>query len=735
MLPERFRLRPVPSSRDQFESVCRLLRDKRFTEVVNACDAGREGELIFRYVYELAGSSLRVRRLWISSMTDEALTNGLAGLRDGHTYDNLAAAARCRSEADWLVGLNATRAVTVRHRTKGTAPLYSIGRVQTPTLGLVAKREQEIRAFVPADYWEIKANLRKQLPPIDGADEASHSNEEVSRHNKRQSASEASGATAFEATWQWFKPKTSRLARREDAELVVQRCQAHAEEGLEQAPVVERVQHKRSREAPPLLFDLTSLQRTANRRFGLSAEQTLQAAQALYERQKLVTYPRTDSRYLSSDMKGEMAGLFRSLAKNETYRAFAQALVAKPPELSKRVFDDKKVSDHHAIIPTAKQAPPQLGRDEARIYDLIVRRFIGVFFPDAVFALSEIVVRVGAAPGVPPHSTAKGDVAQEASAEAGPELLVQDGDPPLIVACPPQPDRFVARGRVRLEPGWQVVAGLGDRSSASPEPARRSPASTRSRAAKTADKPSGPDRDGATLPVLEEGDRLEGLFKSVSKQTRPPPHHTEASLLLAMETAGRAIEDDELREAMKDTGLGTPATRAATIETLIRRQFIRRERKQIRVTETGLALIEALPVPSLASAELTGQWEARLARVARGEDTRAAFMEGITAYVREAVAAISKARLGVQSSASTSREAPPAPRGAASSHRMRPQFAVNDLQCPQCKAGALMAGRRGWGCTRWKMGCRFVVPFEQSGRQLTRAELEKHVASRAAGGP
>ena len=391
MLPVGFKLRPVPGTRDQLGAVRELLRDRRFDEVVNACDAGREGELIFRYVYELAGCRLPIKRLWISSLTDESIRAGFARLRPGGELDALADAARCRSEADWLVGMNATRAVTVSARTAapapraarppghgrrahGDSPLYSIGRVQTPTLAILVRRELEIRQFRPRDYWEVRG-LFVPLGPGDGAEKVI-------------------------ATWGITVPDAkairSRLAERPLAEAIVARGEIAARGS--DGPVVEQLRQKRVREPPPLLFDLTSLQRTANRRYGLSATATLAAAQALYERYKILTYPRTDSRHLTSDMAKELPKLFGALAALPDYARFAQPLLDSPPPQARRVFDDSKVSDHHAIVPTGKPVRlDELPRDERRVFDLVARRFLAAFHPDAEFALTDVVIRVGAA--------------------------------------------------------------------------------------------------------------------------------------------------------------------------------------------------------------------------------------------------------------------------------------------------------------------------------------------------
>ncbi len=705
MIPPAFKVRPVDSTRDQLRAVRELLCDRRFSEVVNACDAGREGELIFRYVYDIAGSRLPVRRLWISSMTDEAIARGFAALKPGAEYDALGDAARCRSEADWLVGMNATRAVTVTHRDRAPAarpkaapaagnraakatrsPVYSIGRVQTPTLAIVVRRELSISAFRPEDYWEVRGAFST-------SGDAPRASFNAGWGTRAASAGTNAGANGS-ATVNRFG--TQALA----AELVA-RTSAHGAAADVAGPVVESLRGKKTREPAPQLFDLTSLQRTANRRFGLSATRTLEAAQALYERHKVLTYPRTDARTLSSDLVGEMPKLFRGLVQIPEYAPFAQTLLGAPPARSKRVFDDAKVHDHHAIIPTGKAVRlDALQADERRVFDLVVRRFLGVFYPDAEFALTDVVVRVGdgGAAAVPRRDKGgeSGTPARAPGAEGAAPI-----EETVLSALPPPPDRFFARGRVRLVAGWQEVAQLGE---------------TRRGEGKDPDAEAEPT---STLPPLSEGQRLEGAFESVAKQTKPPPRHTEATLLGAMEYAGREIEDEALRAAMKDTGLGTPATRAATIETLVRRTFVSRQGKQLVPTAMGIALIEGLPVASLASPELTGSWEARLARVARGQETRAAFMNDIARYVGEVVDAIRRSPSGRGAT-------PPAPAAPASTTKAPATAAVSSattLTCPRCKQGPLLAGKRGWGCSRWREGCSFVVWFESAGKRLTDTQL------------
>jgi DNA topoisomerase-3 len=593
--------------------------------------------------------------------------------------------------------------VTLRHRRGDASTLFSIGRVQTPTLAILVEREKQIRAFVPEDYWLLKADY-----------------------------STASGAK-FPAAF--VLGKQGRFAKPELAEAVRDRDDDHAAAQDPLGPRVESLKQTKTREPPPLLFDLTSLQRTANKRFGLSAKATLEAAQALYERHKVLTYPRTDSRHLSADMMKEMEKVVGGVAKIADYAGFAQALLDHPPSMGKRVFDDSKVSDHHAIIPTGRPVDPKsLGRDEQRIFDLVVRRFLGVFYPDAEFAHTEAVVRVG-------------------PDESGAPPAPVDEERATITALPPLPDRYLARGKVRLVAGWQEVAGFGDDDEAG------------GKSGKKGKRKDDDDEEAAgSLPPLSEGERLSGSFAVLAKKTKPPTRHTEATLLSAMENAGKLVDDEELRAAMKDSGLGTPATRAAIIETLLKRGFVVREGKHLVPTPTGIGLLDALPVQSLASPELTGNWEARLARIARGQDSRPAFMADIVAYVKEAVDAIRKAapmaelppppvararkvvrkskklegEAVVASAASStpgksSTSRPPAARTeAAPAAPARAGQGIGDLVCPACRQGHIIAGKRGWGCSRWREGCKFVVWFEEDGKRRSEADLRALVARASA---
>jgi DNA topoisomerase-3 len=664
MIPERFALRPVDATRKQWSVVKRLLRDGRFTRVINACDAGREGELIFRHCYELARSRLPVMRLWVSSLTDAALRSSLAKLVPGHRYDALADAARCRAEADWLVGINATRALTVLGRAGSEAPgpLLSVGRVQTPTLAMVVERERAIRTFIPRDYWEVYGEFR-----LDTNDLRSDANE------------------CFRGRWE--HDRRAALATRELADALVARASRATAR-------VERVATRAQRVPPPLLFDLTTLQRRANTRFAWSAQRTLDLAQALYETHKLITYPRTDARHLSEDLRSELPAIFDALATVPSYAPAVASVRSEAAHAGKRVFDDTKVDDHHAIVPTTRRPDlRQLGPDEARLYDMVVRSFVGVFMPDAEFELTTIVVRVGDGAGVP------------VEVEAPESTPAREGERPtrFVDELPPPPDAFVARGRVRKVAGWQAFLG----------PLH-------------ADGRDDTDAPQA-LPVLQVGDTLTAHYHHEPKTTQPPRRYTEASLLAAMESCGKDVDDDGLRAVLKDSGLGTPATRAAILETLLKRAYLARHGKALVPTPLGEALVAAIPVAALRSAELTGRWEARLARMTRGEERREDFMRDIENFVR---ALVDEFRQGSpvepprQETVTKPRRVPRnTARTARASRRSAHPGEDTGLTCPVCARGTLLRGNRAWGCARWREGCQTVIPYEFGGRRITDAQL------------
>jgi DNA topoisomerase III len=626
MIPERFELRLRRDTAERFAVIRRLLEDPSVDEVVNACDAGREGELIFRYVLQLAGAAPPVRRLWLASLTPAAIRQAWGRLRPGADFDPLADAARSRSEADWLVGLNATRAMTCLARQAGGGRVLSIGRVQTPTLAMVVDRDRAIEAFVPEPTFQVRATFRAQAP---------------------------AGPATWEATW--FRPRdgsrdgppspeprrpkgeappAERLPSRQVAEALAEAVQGRT--GL-----LEVAETRRIVDRPPPLYDLTSLQRRANQRYGLPAQRTLDVAQALYERHKLITYPRTDARHLTPDQIPELPGLARGLARMEVYRPHAQAVLARFDDGFRpgpRVVDASEVGDHHAILPTGRPAHELgLSPDEKRVFDLVARRFLAVLSEDALFDRTTVVVAV-------------------------------DGPLPEPLEAPA---RFRARGRVCVREGWRAV-----------DPPGRST-----------------ERE---LPRLTPGDPADAVETQVVEgETRPPRPYDDASLLKAMETAGKELDDAALRRALRSAGLGTPATRAAILQTLLQRGFVRRDGRHLRATERGTALIEALPTEILKSAALTGRWERRLAGIAEGRDSRAAFMRDVAELVTGICADIGQA------------EAPTGPAFAA------PEGAAEPVgTCPRC-GGQVVERPRVWACG----GCPLVIFREMSGRTLSRRML------------
>jgi len=560
LLPSEWPLVVAEGTRAQFAVVKKVLRDPEVREVVCATDAGREGELIFRYIAEAAGCRKPVRRLWISSLTPDAIRRGFASLRPLSELDPLADSAHARARADWLVGMNLSRASTLAH-----GELFSVGRVQTPTLALLVEREKAIRAFVPDDYIEVQATFAPETPearPAAGAGRPPVESEDGK----------------YPGTW--FRgdrptPEARRLPKDgAEAKAIVERVRTGRAE-------VESVEAETRRLPPPLLYDLTELQRHANRVHGLSAKETLAAAQSLYETRKLLTYPRTDSRHLSRDVAASLPVVVTAIA--EPYAPLLAPRTGERP-LGRRFVDDAKVTDHHAVVPTAvSPAGVDLTHHERLVYDLVCRRLLMAWHDEHVFAVTTVVTGV-ASGGEPGHR-----------------------------------DRFHSSGTAVQQAGWKVL---------DPAPAR--PA-----------RPEGEGRDGAPEPDLPPG-LAAGQRKrvvdveAVEKRTRPPRRFTDATLLTAMETAGTTLDDRELSEAMKERGLGTPATRAETIETLLRRGYAERRARALVATDTGIRLVE-LVHPQVKSAALTGEWEAQLERIRRKEVRLPEFMERIEAFVRDLV--------------------------------------------------------------------------------------------------
>ncbi len=658
IVPDRFKLVVRDErSRKQMSVVTRQLSRKDVGEVINACDAGREGELIFAYIYEKAASTLPVRRLWLNSMTTAAMRDAFASLRPASEVALLEQAARSRSESDWIVGMNATRAATIRLRTSFDGAV-SLGRVQTPTLAIVARREEEIKAFVPEPYWLVDAVFA--APPLEG--EGGDSIAAVSaaggaaaggvdpEANGDGDGAGARGAAAGDGVaavggppgervyhGRFHAGAKPRLATEEEAVAIVEAC-----EGRE--ATVTKLEVKEARERAPMLYDLTSLQREANTRFGFSARRTLGAAQRLYEEHKALTYPRTNSRYLTKDMIPEIRPTAELVGAGKEY-AKAAAYVASLDELPlARVVNDAKVTDHHAIIPTrSEHKVERMSDDDRRVYDLVARRFLAVFHPEAVFENTRVETTIPAGEGT----------------RAGRYV-------------------FRTRGKLLIVPGWRGVYGelpaeAGD-------------------GARGAEEDEGSEQH---LPRLIEGEHVHTReIKSLSKETKPPRRYSDASLLGAMETAGKLVDDDELREAMKESGIGTPATRAAIIERLIQVGYIERDGRSLVATEKGLNVVRLLGRHPLTSPELTGRWEHRLDAIERGEDSRERFMGDIAGFAGETVKMLDHALKDVR--------IPKATLG----------------PCPVC-GHEIVENRKGYSCwARTDPGCGFVIWKSKAGKQL-----------------
>jgi DNA topoisomerase-3 len=589
-------------SQKQMSVIKRLLGRDDVDVVVNACDAGREGELIFAWVFQKAGSRKPVKRLWLQSMTAAAIRDAFERLRDGDEMERLEAAARSRSEADWIVGMNATRAATIRLRSAFDGAV-SLGRVQTPTLAILARREEEIRAFVPEPYWLVDA------------------------------AFATDDARAYEG--RYHAGARPRLPTAEEAEAVATAVRDRRGE-------IVKLETTERRERAPLLYDLTSLQREANSRFGFSARRTLSAAQRLYEEHKALTYPRTNSRFITRDMIGEIKPTAQNVGRRSEYAKAAAYVTGLDVLPLGRVVNDAKVEDHHAIIPTRSEEHrvEKMSDDDRRIYDVVTRRFLAIFHPDAVFENTRVETEV------------EGHV-------------------------------FRTRGKRMLVPGWRGVYGE------EPSPDR-------------ADDDEGTDQ---LLPRLEDGEAVAVRDVTVAeKETKPPRRYSEGSLLGAMETAGKLVEEDELREAMKDSGIGTPATRAAIIERLITVGYIERDGRSLVVTEKGLGVVRLLGEHPLTSPGLTGNWEHRLGRIETGEESRDSFMGDIASFALSTVHELDEKLKEVR-----------IPR-------------ANLGPCPVC-GHDIVENRKGYSCwSKEDPGCGFVIWKGKAGKQLPVAVARELIA-------
>ena len=607
VIPPHFDLNPIAKSEDRLKLLARLIKRKDIAEIINACDAGREGELIFRYIVQSTGAKQPVQRLWLQSMTPAAIRDGFAHLRTDEEMMPLAAAARSRSEADWIVGINGTRAMTAFNSKGGGFYLTTVGRVQTPTLAVVVERERRIKAFVPRDYWEVRAQFAAKAGVYEG---------------------------------RWFDPKfkkveddperkDSRLWKAKEATAIVDACLGK--------PGTVTEESKPSSQLSPLLFDLTSLQREANGRFGFSAKTTLSIAQELYEKHKALTYPRTDSRHLPEDYVKTVKSTLDDMRESNTYGKFAgQVLKQGWVQPNKRIFDNTKISDHFAIIPT-QQMPHGLNEVQQKIYDLVVRRFLAVFFPAAE---SLVTTRITVVEG----------------------------------------HHFKTEGKVLVNPGWLAVYGKEVQ-----------------------------DEDANLVPVGKGEKPKAATVEAVALQTKPPARYNEATLLSAMEGAGKFIEDDELREAMGQKGLGTPATRAQIIEGLIGERYLLREGRELVPTAKAfqlMTLLRGLGVEELTQPELTGEWEYKLSQMERGKLKRETFMREIARMTEQIVKRAKEY----------------------DSDTVPGDYTTLKTPCPNC-GGVVKENYRRFACDT----CAFSITKTPAGRQFEIAEVEQLLKERQLG--
>ena len=661
MIPQRFGIKLIDDDgiKRQFAVIEKLMQQA--DGIINCGDAGQEGELIQRWVMQKAQAKCPVQRLWISSMTDEAIREGFQKLKDQQDYQPLYLAGLSRAIGDWLLGMNATRLYTLKYGQN--RQVLSIGRVQTPTLALIVNRQKEIENFKPEPYWVLSTIYRDTLFTA----------------TKGKYTSKEEGEKAFELIA--GKPFT-----------------------------ITKVEKKNGKEQPKMLYDLTSLQVDCNRKYGMSAEQTLNIIQALYER-KLTTYPRVDTQYLSDDIYPKcpqiMNGLFQTKhAGKMPYAELVRPLGGKPLIKPKRIFDTSKVTDHHAIIPTGVPAQ-NLTDMERHVYDLVARRFIAAFWPDCKFATTTVLGEVGSE-----------DIS-----------LTSHPSPPTSKI------EFKATGKLILDPGWRTVYGYVPPGSNNPSSVSNGPAVAPD---ETEEKKEDEEK---TLPDFVVGESGPHEPTLTEKWTTPPPYYNEASLLRAMETAGKFVDDEELRAAMKENGIGRPSSRASIIETLFKRHYIRRERKRLVATPTGIELIDLIKEELLKSCELTGIWEKKLRDIEHQKYDAQQFIqelkEQITQIVSEVLADNSNRRVTLEqpaerpvkrgsatsapakkrakSDAPTTRKqkktTTPKSQDAAPENREATADPLVGQPCPLCGKGHIIKGRTAYGCSEWKNGCTFRQPF------------------------
>lgn len=601
MIPQRFSIKVSGDDgvHKQFNVIKSLIAQA--DEVINCGDAGQEGELIQRWVYQKAGCKVPVKRLWVSSLTEEAIAEGFRQLKDQSNYQHLYEAGLMRAIGDWLLGMNATRAYTIRYA-RGTGkdrPVLSIGRVQTPTLALVVKRQAEIERFVPKTYWELKTMYRDTL---------------------------------FSAQLPAEEDEYAITSLEQGERLVA---------AIKDNPLcITSVEKKKGTESAPKLFDLTSLQVECNKKYAFSADQTLKLIQSLYEK-RITTYPRVDTTYLPDDIYPKVPATLQGI---KDYFPQAAPLLGQKADggkgegslrKSKKVFDNKKVTDHHAIIPTG-QRPDNLTQEERKVFNLVALRFIAAFYPDCEVSNTTVLAEVIGDAGVSP--------ADDSNAQKEEKYL------------------FKVTGRQVLKAGWRDVFA-GDKQ------------------ADDAEASENAEGEGASksLPAFVKGERGAHVPQLQEKTTTPPKYYTEATLLRAMETAGKTVEDEELRDAMKENGIGRPSTRAAIIEKLYQRKYIVKQGKSIRATEVGVELIHTIISPLLKSAELTGRWEKKLREIERGEYTAQQFLDELKQMTGEVVKEVKTNKAG--------------------------------MLCPVCRKGVIIRGRTRYGCSRWREGCTYAEAF------------------------
>jgi DNA topoisomerase III len=603
ILPQRFGIKEINNSgvEKQLKVITELVTNAE--EIINCGDAGQEGELIQRWVLTKAKCQKPVKRLWISSLTEEAIREGFKNLKDSKDYDLLYAAGSSRAIGDWLLGINATRVYTLKYG--NGKQVLSIGRVQTPTLALIVNRHLEIVNFNSDTYWELKTIYREVT----------------------------------------FSARSGRFNSKEEAEKTLQNI-------VNKTFTILSFSRKKGKESAPKLFDLTALQVECNKKYGYSAEHTLKTVQSLYEK-KYVTYPRVDTTYLPNDIYPKIKGILSNMSN---YSALVKPLLGSTIRKSKNVFDDKKVTDHHAIIPTDVKATSLYG-NEAEVYDVIAKRFIANFYPDCEVSKTEVI----------------GNVEQT---------------------------EFKATGKQILEDGWRAVY----------------------KGEKEEKKEDDSEEDNQILPEFVEGESGPHQPLLGEKQTKPPKPYTEATLLRAMETAGKQVEDEELRDLMKENGIGRPSTRANIIETLFKRNYIKKEKKNLIPTITGIQLIQTIDHELIKSAELTGAWEKKLRDIEKGKYEVQLFLQEMKSMVTEIVNQVKRN----QSSKRIEIAEEPAPTNKVEDQQKPNKKATPEVKvpaCPKCKKGNLLKGKTAYGCSEYKNGCNFIVSFEQFGKVLTEKQI------------